>query len=427
MVVSCGKSPFAGKQSQDVALGDRFDEANLVVGTDRLLTDLYSSMVAVSAEAVRATKDTRVQEASIRWRINTARRIDEVRAVRDPRLRFTSLWTLIVQFRTDLADPERERFGDAQKIYEEFASRYEKRVTQLAFDALPDAIVRQVTPEVERLAKSVGVEGWTSPPQGAASRGPLNQIISIPLSPLSGLQGVGDTPAAINHFTETAADMTRVVENIPERARWQFELMLIQAQTGGVLATFRQELEATRAQFQQLTDSVLGLPDQTAKITAQLQSIQEPIGQNLEKANRALELTSEASKSIQGTLGDANRTITNAQSAAVAIQAAANEVRLLTTELRGPEKSATTAPASESTFQVTDVEAAAKQIRLAAAEIRAGLADISKATSIPALDQSRIAAEQMIRQMTMAGVLLIVLAFLAGLVLILIARRKVRA
>ena len=126
-------------QTGSLSLGDSFNEADLVLGTGRLLAEGYVNMVTVSAEAARLTEQFSVREGSIRWRIMTAGRMDRIRAINDPRVRFAAIWTLAVQMRIAFTEGEdKSRFGDQQYRYEDFARTYEKNVADLAYQAFPE-------------------------------------------------------------------------------------------------------------------------------------------------------------------------------------------------------------------------------------------------------------------------------------------------
>ena len=406
-ILGCSNAEQAALKTASLSLGDTVDESAMVMGTERLLADSYVNMVTVSAEAAQTTEQMDVREGSIRWRILTASQLDRIHAITDPRVRFAALWTLAVQMRIAFTEGENKtRFGDQQYRYAEFAKAFETTVLDLGYKAFPDDDIRLVIPEIDQMARTVGVSGWFTQQATRNSRqGAISQLISVPLSPISGLRGVGDTPAAINEFTQAAREMTRVVNNIPERTRWQTELMLLEAQTSGAVAAALKEFADFRKAIEKLSTNV---PEQIHQV------LQDP---KLAEALQRVQLTSQE---IGRASADIRQTLIESQAASSAAGQAAIAVRGAAEVIRGPEPAATQfAQDDRDKFRLTDVEVAAARVQAAAVEIRQLVTDLRTGDSVPALAAQ---ADHLVTRITWSLALLIALAFLAGLGLILISR-----
>lgn len=420
--LGCHQRPQAKLQNESVSLGESLDESLLTLGTARLLAETYVNMVTVTGEAARVTEETSVREGSIRWRIMTAGRLDRIRALPDPRLRYAALWTLAVQMRIAFTEGEDStRFGDQQYRYQDFARACEKNVVELGYRVFPDAVIEQVAPEIEKVAKTGGVAGWFAPEAAAPQRGALTELLSVPLSPISGMQGVGDTPAAINRFTDTARDMTRVVENLPERTRWQIELMLLEAEQQGAVAAAIREMAETRKAVEHATTQ---FPEQMRLLLAD-----PALAEQLERIQRAIESAGGTSRQFSETIrefrqavADVRQTLLETQQSSVAVQRAAAELRLTTETIREDESATRPAKPEKDKFRVTDVGPAAERVESAAAEVRKVIADLRAQGEIPALDMGTRQAERLVTMITWSGVILILVAFLAGVGLIIFWR-----
>ena len=219
-------------------------------------------VVAVSGAAAQNTNNVAIQEDTLRWRIWATSRLDAIRTMQDPRLRFAALWTMVSQFRINFTEgASASRFGPVQKYFTDFAHKTEQEVVQLGYDAFPDQVIDDAKPEIEQLAKTAGIAGWVAPEElgrrlAKSGKSPISQILDIPLSPIAGLQGVGNTPEAINNFTAAARDMTQVVERFPERTRWQLELFLLEAQHTGAIGEALNEAKAFRNEAADLGKTV---------------------------------------------------------------------------------------------------------------------------------------------------------------------------
>ncbi len=431
----CKSAGRAESRTDSVYLGESFDPVLLTSATGRLIGELYVNMVTVSAEAARLTEDHSVREGSIRWRIYTATQIDRIRSLTDPRMRFAALWTLAAQMRIAFTEYEGPpRFGDQQYRYQDFARAFEKSVQDLGYLIFPESVMQQVTPEIERLARTSGVSGWFTPEATNIQRGPISQLLAVPLSPISGLQGVGDTPAAINRFTDAARDMTRVVDNLPERTRWQIELMMLEAQNHGAVAEALREFSEARKAIERISTE---LPQQTRELLAD-----PKLAENIEKIQQLMQMAGELSarldntlKEFRQTISDVRQTVNDAQVASVAIGKAANEVNLMVAAIKeddGDNDESATGEEGEK-FRISDVTEAAVRIESAAAEIRKVIADIRAEGGIPAFDMGAQQANALVRNITLAAAVLIGLLFVTGVVLIVLwsrlhpSRRQPRA
>ena len=70
--------------STSLSLGDKFNEMELVRGTNRLLEQTYVDIVSVSGTAAQNTRDVAIQEDTLRWRIWATSRIDGCPSPRPP-------------------------------------------------------------------------------------------------------------------------------------------------------------------------------------------------------------------------------------------------------------------------------------------------------------------------------------------------------
>ena len=259
--------------------------------------------------------------------------------------------------------------------------------------------VKQVIPEIDKMARTVGVAGWFTP-QAPEKRRALSQLFSVPLSPISGLQGVGNTPEAINRFTDTARDMTRVVDNLPERTRWQVELMLLEAENSAAVAAALKEMARSREAHEQASTK---FPEQARLL------LQDPkLAENLDRVQASIKMAGEVSEQIRTTVAEfreavaeVRQTLQESQQASAAVQKASEDVHQTTLAIRGNDKTAATRPGDEHhEFRVTDVEAAADHVQTAAAEIREVIADLRREGDVPALDIGAQQADRFVTRIT---------------------------
>lgn len=370
-----------------IALGDSFRQTALLTGASRLTTEMYVDAVTMSAEATQQTSELRVREDSLQWRINTVTRLDDIKQITDPRSRFAALWTYITQLRYLFTEgPQKTRFGDVQAIYVHAIRSLEARALAVAYEALPNADVERLRPEIEQLARGEGIRAFAASVPAVAQQSALGHLISMPLAPISGLQGVSDTPNAINRFTDTAGGIGTIVENLPERARWQVELLLLESQHSGAVADALTQAKTANQQFAQFNATVKQLPDRAEQILQNAERMQPQLGENLTKVENSMKLAVDvtqgvntATASIQAALGDVDKS-------AAAVELAAREIRLLAADLK-PASRPITEPRSGGDIDVKQVGEMAVQMRSAAAEIRSLLTELKETKDVPAVSQ----------------------------------------
>ena len=86
----------------------------------------------------------------------------------------------------------------------------------------------------------------------------------MPFGAVTGLQGVGDTPTAINKFALTTRDFATIVRDWPERTRWQVELLLLEAESSGAISQALKRIEVLQQQMAGLSQVLAGMPTETA-------------------------------------------------------------------------------------------------------------------------------------------------------------------
>ena len=67
--------------------------------------------------------------------------------------------------------------------------------------------------------------------------GVFRRVVDVPLSPFRALAGAGDTPGAVREFNLIAREFVRTAELLPERLRWQIELLLYDVEERQVIET----------------------------------------------------------------------------------------------------------------------------------------------------------------------------------------------
>lgn len=399
----------------------------LIAGTNSLLADVYAKAIAVSAEAGAKTSDRAIREDSFRWRINVVNQLDAIRLIDDPRLRFIALWVAIEQAKASLG---KDRFGPVQDIYVSAVLALETRAEEVASSAFPPDALAKLRPEVAALAQKYKPTQRPDEMLVAASD-LMSRMLYIPLSPVSGLRGVGDTPGAINKFTEQAGDIGRIIERLPERMRWQTELLLLEAEHTGAVAKALENLElaiaevnAMKQEFAKVADAVHKAPEDARAMLQEVLAQEPAIAKDLARIESSVkmskELVADADQVVQRAatvIGDSRLLLADAERSAGAIRSVTLEIRGLVADLRQPSAQTTTTTSSGGD-DVTPVklQAMAAEIHVATSEVRKLLAALRQPVEMPGLEQAASRFERLVDRLLWGTAGLIILTFVLAMI-----------
>ena len=219
-------------------MAGQVDASRLAADMGVLLARIYSDAIGTATAIAANTNSREVRETSLSFRIDMSRSIDALQNIEDPRQQFLATWLTAVQFRQQLQrNAQMPLFGDQQAAAVQLAGRMEDAVLDVGRRCVSAERIAAASDDIETMAKSR--PSLMVNPSAAAqvitpqNRGDLMAIMSIPLAPVEGLRGVGDTPAAIDRFTKQAGSFAVVVRDLPQEARWNAELLMLEAERSG--------------------------------------------------------------------------------------------------------------------------------------------------------------------------------------------------
>jgi len=233
------------------------------------------------------------------------------------------------------------------------------------------------------------------------------------MAPFRAIAGVESGAQAIHEFNNTAAQFTTIVDQLPQRLRWQMELLSYDLQeTGGVLeqsqrsfdmvakSADRLSLAAERAP-QDMHDTIVSISDELEKRSATLKAL-------LGEYRAAMTDTSKTATDVGALTEALARTAEQLNQAGVAWNA-------LVTQATAPSPPLAPGEVPSPPFNILDYEKTAIAIRSTAEEVRGVLDGIEKVKTSVTVDL----ADRFLRN----GIILIVVFFGALLGYRLIASR----
>ncbi len=306
--------------------------AGELIDPERLLNDLYgfadmfeASISSATSELAAQSRERRIRQFAILWRIRVVTSIQNAVLDPDPRFGFLSCWAIVVQIRDSLRSiPEDDEFEIARVLLLPEVLELEERLMTMVLEYVDQETVDRARPDIEEYAARHPLQARFSaesifyePTERMRRSEGINEILEAPMAPFRGLQGVGDTADAIDRVAMVAARIAEIAQNLPMRSRWQTELLLLELETMTSVVDFRAHLDTVTETFTQLVERVDVLPEDLR-----------------EQLEIALDNSTEAQREVQQTLSDANALVARTQETIAATQETLAQATVTAEELQ---------------------------------------------------------------------------------------------
>ena len=428
-------------------LAGEIDTAKLNVDVDRCIERNIAEIIGTASTIAASTADRAVRERTLRLKIFSQAAMDGLFLEGDPRQKFLEAWILAARARQYFTSPEGESlFGSQQSLAVEVVRKFEQDIIDVGLRHFTADGVSAAKDEVEQLASRVPIRDALYGPagpglqlSGVPAQGDLARILQMPLSPFTSLQGVADTPSAVNRFTDVANVLAGVFRRLPERLRWEMELFALETQSLDSVEDARRNLDKIGTSFAGISDAAKQLPeslrgerqalvkaiederkalvDALMKVNPELQTTAGDLESAAKEFNSALKEADKVAEAIRGASEELRKAGAAWESTAVAVEAAIVQID----ELGGPPD-----PNSKP-VQIPDLIALAEKTRAAVTEARSLLTDLNR----PLEEKSGVrqvtgSAEALAASITWRALVLVGAVLLAALTYTWITRRFLR-
>ena len=233
-------------------------------------SSMFGMLVTDAADRISTTTaEPKIRRLALLWKIRMPPMAQLAANDPNPRTGYVEMLTVAVSQRQYFEDGAGSTlFGSQQAIALEAAKEIEESAVRGGSLFLPPAKLEELHAEVEQLAKEHPMRGEflrESIQAGlvkAEKGGAFDDIIGIPMAPFRAIAGVESGAQAIHEFNATAAQFTDIVDQLPQRLRWQMELLSYDLQEqGGVLEQSLQSLQVVAQSADRLSLAAERLPD----------------------------------------------------------------------------------------------------------------------------------------------------------------------
>ncbi|MHC4142886.1 MAG: hypothetical protein ACYSUF_13840 [Planctomycetota bacterium] len=227
--------------------------------------NVHAEVAGVTSEIAASTKDRALREWTVRLKIRMIPLLYQIALQDDPREAFIDMWIFVTRFRQAVTVGKLgSSFGEYKDVIAASARQVEANFIELGWHFFPD-VMDESAEEIEVMAVRMPMGDVLDLQLSAAASpgdtGKSGGVGSILRSPVTGLEGVGGTPAALDRISGVAAAALQVLQNMPEFARWHLELMLLQIESMDSVVETRDNLERLMQTAESLAVTADTLPE----------------------------------------------------------------------------------------------------------------------------------------------------------------------
>ena len=439
ITAGCKSSSHVAAHPGSSAMAGQIDAVRLSSDVGVLLARLSSDAIATGATIAANTNSREVREASLSFRIDVSRAVDSLQSIEDPRQQFLATWLSVVQFRQSLQrHGETPLFGDQQATALQLAGRMEAAVLEVGQRCVSAQRIAAAADDIESLASSrpslLTNPAVAAQPITPQTRSDLAAIVSIPFSPVEGLRGVGDTPAAIDRFTKQTGSFGVIVRDLPQETRWNAELLMLEAEKSGVFAQALDALKRLEKVAEEMRQVAATMP---ASVGDQVDRSIKTVAQMQPNVDATLRLAAGMVQKTDAALGRAEQVAAATSELAGQVpemveqyEKAAKETRALLADIAAMQKRADAKPADNQPpdWTAPSIEAASKRLEAAAIQVRGVLSDIGHQPTGPTQFDALVdRMEHLLNRAALYGAGLAVLVFLLAVLYRRMGRYKATA
>jgi hypothetical protein len=251
--------------------------------------NVHAEVAGVTSEIAASTDDRALRERTVRMKIRLVPLLYQIALQDDPREAFIDMWILVARFRQGMTVGKiGKSFGEYEDVIAASARQIEVQFIELGHHFFPD-VMDESADEIETMAVRMPMGdvldlqlfAVASPGEAGKSGG----VGSILRSPVTGLEGVGGTPAALDRISGVAATALQVLQNMPVIARWHLELMLLQIESMDSVVGTRDNLERLTQTAESLAVTADTLPE---KLRSEVQTLLDESNESMRQLDATL-------------------------------------------------------------------------------------------------------------------------------------------
>ncbi len=288
----------ASSNNSSASTMQALDPVSLQSDLSLLINNFYDAGVGLSSDIAAQTDSRTIREETLRWKLRLVAATEAIQREPDPRLAFLFAWLLVEEGYYGVTEgARRTTYGPFQPQVVEMLGRARDQMIALGYKHFDNAAIDDARDDMRQLATRNVLARWRAsgsnkpPGELVAQRGrrsDVGALLSIPMSPFSGIQGVADTPTAIKDASEVVAEIGTTIRHLPERVRWNAALLLYELDHLPTVVALREDVAGLNASVAQVAARVDALPQDLRDLLTEAEAAQPELRQTLAESRAAL-------------------------------------------------------------------------------------------------------------------------------------------
>ncbi len=428
-VLACCAGCRSSSESTAVLAEEGIDVLALRYDLDRFADRAIAEVVGLASTVAAETDDRAVRELTLRWKIMVVDMMAKVTDYPDPRQAFLMTWILLARDeRAVTLNTPLGSFVGQEKMVGDLIAKLEEDLVSVGHRHFTEEQMAEAEVQVESFAEA----SLARNPKGFSLSGIGSVGAGVLRAPLAPFKGVANTPAAIADVASAAEDFTDMLGRLPQRLRWEIELLLLGVDDMKVITDFRRDLNQLTVSFEGVAKMVESLPDEVrAELSTVLQTVEDAQPQ-LQATVREAKATVQEVGVVVDKAGDLAKSLAamvgQVEEAAAALEKtaeAAKDVVVMTTKPGEPKPPR---DPDAKRFDITEYTEVAVQTGDAISQARGLLGDLDKSLAADGgVEQVIGRVESLINLALWRGIMLIAAALVAAIAYRWISVRIARA
>lgn len=294
--------------------------------------------VMLAVEEMRSnTNDPELQRRAIEWQLGVNSAIRYARTLDDARAGIIELWTRSHQMKDTIdSDLGKKYYGEEQPIAAKAADELIQLTNQagreLVGAAKYDEVLAQIKDYANKHAFATQFKREAAGPSGILEAGgsAVGWVLRLPMKPFELGEGVGETAHSIQNVAVVADRAADIVDDLPEQARLQAELLLLDLDRVESLNSVIADLGRVTNSIEAFQKTAATLPEDVRKqVTVVLDQIDTKQVELQKTLDHAKGLLTEANDVVHG----AKQTIEEVNTAVVQAKVTAESLQPVLTDL----------------------------------------------------------------------------------------------
>lgn len=286
-------------------------------------------------DSIDSTSKTRKMNLILKTKASQA--INTMFEQKDEVVAYLDTWVFVMRFHYYFSEGNGSSlFGDNQYLYVEMGQGLQEDIEAIGKKFVEDEKFEEVRQEVSVFARSTPIKVAFSNTIVYATRSepgkpsPFEEVVQIPLVPITAMKGVDRTATSINTFSNTASHFSNIVEELPESTRWQLLGLFYDIEEIEGVKSFQARLSELSKSSEEIAKSAKDMPrdirEQMSILISEVDDKQGNIQLTLDKLKDVMATVDQASSSLKTTAVDITQV-------AIAWEEAANSTTKILEEL----------------------------------------------------------------------------------------------